>query len=94
MLLSGLFTALFGLGYFWNIHVLWYFVLVQVRASVLQLGFCSGSERLPEASGPSQPPQGPGPSWAFLPSPVLLYYRPWGPTSLAKVSLVGSVSVY
>lgn len=32
MLLSGLFTSLFGLGYFWNIHVLWYFVLVQVRA--------------------------------------------------------------
>lgn len=30
MLLSGLFTSLFGLGYFWNIHVLWYFVLVQV----------------------------------------------------------------
>ncbi|EPY88767.1 hypothetical protein CB1_000154012 [Camelus ferus] len=30
MLLSGLFTSLFGLGYFWNIHVLWYFVLIQV----------------------------------------------------------------
>lgn len=35
MLLSGLFTSLFGLGYFWNIHVLWYFVLIQVRASAL-----------------------------------------------------------
>lgn len=31
MLLSGLFTALFGLGYFWNIHVLWYFIVMQVR---------------------------------------------------------------
>lgn len=30
LLLSGLFTALFGLAYFWNIHELWYFVLVQV----------------------------------------------------------------
>lgn len=31
MVLSGLFTALFGFGYFWNIHVLWYFIIVQVR---------------------------------------------------------------
>lgn len=31
MVLSGLFTALFGLGYFWDIHVLWYFIVVQVR---------------------------------------------------------------
>lgn len=30
MVLSGLFTALFGLGYFWDIHVLWYFIVVQV----------------------------------------------------------------
>lgn len=30
MVLSGLFTALFGLGYFWHIHVLWYFIVVQV----------------------------------------------------------------
>ena len=30
MVLSGVFTALFGLGYFWNIHVLWYFIVVQV----------------------------------------------------------------
>lgn len=30
MVLSGLFTALFGFGYFWNIHVLWYFIIVQV----------------------------------------------------------------
>uniref|UniRef100_A0A8B9E070 Glucose-6-phosphate exchanger SLC37A2 n=1 Tax=Anser cygnoides TaxID=8845 RepID=A0A8B9E070_ANSCY len=28
MVLSGLFTALFGLGYFWDIHVLWYFIIV------------------------------------------------------------------
>ncbi|KAL6030304.1 hypothetical protein STEG23_036202, partial [Scotinomys teguina] len=31
MVLSGLFTSLFGLGYFWNIHMLWYFVLIQAR---------------------------------------------------------------
>lgn len=36
MLLSGLFTALFGLGYFWNIHVLWYFVLVQICNGLAQ----------------------------------------------------------
>lgn len=30
MVLSGLFTSLFGLGYFWDIHMLWYFVLIQV----------------------------------------------------------------
>lgn len=29
-MLSGFFTALFGLGYFWDIHVLWYFIVVQV----------------------------------------------------------------
>lgn len=40
MLLSGLFTSLFGLGYFWDIHVLWYFVLIQVGASVLPSGRC------------------------------------------------------
>ncbi|XP_034995040.1 glucose-6-phosphate exchanger SLC37A2 isoform X2 [Zootoca vivipara] len=36
MLLSGLFTALFGLGYYWNIHELWYFVLVQVLNGLAQ----------------------------------------------------------
>ncbi|KAI4553111.1 hypothetical protein MJT46_016405 [Ovis ammon polii x Ovis aries] len=36
MLLSGLFTSLFGLGYFWNIHVLWYFVLVQIFNGLVQ----------------------------------------------------------
>lgn len=36
MVLSGLFTALFGLGYFWDIHVLWYFIIVQVGCA----GWC------------------------------------------------------
>uniref|UniRef100_A0A8C0UG89 Glucose-6-phosphate exchanger SLC37A2 n=1 Tax=Cyanistes caeruleus TaxID=156563 RepID=A0A8C0UG89_CYACU len=36
MLLSGFFTALFGLGYFWNIHVLWYFIVVQVCNGLVQ----------------------------------------------------------
>ncbi|XP_041576854.2 glucose-6-phosphate exchanger SLC37A2 isoform X1 [Taeniopygia guttata] len=36
MVLSGLFTALFGLGYFWNIHVLWYFIVVQVCNGLVQ----------------------------------------------------------
>uniref|UniRef100_A0A2K5EAN4 Glucose-6-phosphate exchanger SLC37A2 n=1 Tax=Aotus nancymaae TaxID=37293 RepID=A0A2K5EAN4_AOTNA len=36
MLLSGLFTSLFGLGYFWNIHVLWYFVVIQVCNGLVQ----------------------------------------------------------
>lgn len=31
MLLSGLFTSLFGLGFYWNIHSLWYYCLVQVK---------------------------------------------------------------
>ncbi|NWH70688.1 G6PT3 protein, partial [Piaya cayana] len=36
MVLSGLFTALFGLGYFWNIHVLWYFIIMQVFNGLVQ----------------------------------------------------------
>uniref|UniRef100_A0A2D4PXI7 Glucose-6-phosphate exchanger SLC37A2 n=1 Tax=Micrurus surinamensis TaxID=129470 RepID=A0A2D4PXI7_MICSU len=36
MLLSGLFTALFGLGYYWNIHQLWYFVFVQILNGLAQ----------------------------------------------------------
>ncbi|NXE29423.1 G6PT3 protein, partial [Ardeotis kori] len=36
MVLSGLFTALFGLGYFWNIHVLWYFIIIQVCNGLVQ----------------------------------------------------------
>lgn len=55
MLLSGLFTSLFGLGYFWNIHMLWYFVLIQVRASTLGSDPCSIMGRIAEAAGPSHP---------------------------------------
>uniref|UniRef100_G3TIN5 Glucose-6-phosphate exchanger SLC37A2 n=1 Tax=Loxodonta africana TaxID=9785 RepID=G3TIN5_LOXAF len=36
MLLSGLFTAFFGMGYFWNIHMLWYFVLIQICNGLVQ----------------------------------------------------------
>ncbi|XP_025024858.1 glucose-6-phosphate exchanger SLC37A2 isoform X2 [Python bivittatus] len=36
MLLSGLFTSLFGLGYYWNIHQLWYFVFVQILNGLAQ----------------------------------------------------------
>lgn len=39
MVLSGLFTALFGLGYFWDIHVLWYFIVVQVCCAGGRPGF-------------------------------------------------------
>lgn len=31
MVSSGLFTALFGLGYYWNIHSLGYYAFVQVN---------------------------------------------------------------
>lgn len=57
MLLSGLFTSLFGLGYFWNIHALWYFVLIQVRALALHSGLCSRHRKIVKAAGPSQPPR-------------------------------------
>uniref|UniRef100_A0A8D0G6E2 Glucose-6-phosphate exchanger SLC37A2 n=1 Tax=Sphenodon punctatus TaxID=8508 RepID=A0A8D0G6E2_SPHPU len=36
MVLSGLFTCLFGLGYFWNIHMLWYFVVIQIFNGLVQ----------------------------------------------------------
>lgn len=36
MLLSGLFTALFGLGFYWNIHALWFYVLVQIANGLVQ----------------------------------------------------------
>ncbi|XP_036601934.1 glucose-6-phosphate exchanger SLC37A2-like [Trichosurus vulpecula] len=36
MLLSGIFTSLFGLGYYWNIHQLWYYVLVQIFNGLAQ----------------------------------------------------------
>lgn len=60
MLLSGLFTSLFGLGYFWNIHMLWYFVLIQVRAPILHSDLCSIMGRIAEAASPSQTPPGGG----------------------------------
>lgn len=37
MVLSGIFTALFGFGYFWNIHVLWYFIVVQVWPDLISV---------------------------------------------------------
>ncbi|KAB0390842.1 hypothetical protein E2I00_007165 [Balaenoptera physalus] len=55
MLLSGLFTSLLGLGYFWNIHTLWYFV----RAFALHSGLCSRHRKMVEAAGPTQLPQVP-----------------------------------
>lgn len=36
MLLSGLLTALFGMGYFWNIHQYWYYIVVQVVGGLVQ----------------------------------------------------------
>ncbi|NXY92804.1 G6PT3 protein, partial [Alcedo cyanopectus] len=36
MVLSGLFTMLFGLGYFWDIHVLWFFIVTQVCNGLVQ----------------------------------------------------------
>lgn len=30
MLASGLFTAMFGLGYFYNVHNLWFYIMAQV----------------------------------------------------------------
>ncbi|XP_019620948.1 PREDICTED: glucose-6-phosphate exchanger SLC37A2-like isoform X1 [Branchiostoma belcheri] len=36
MLSSGLMTALFGLGYYWNIHTVAFFVIVQAVAGVVQ----------------------------------------------------------
>ncbi|KAL5019747.1 hypothetical protein ScPMuIL_002639 [Solemya velum] len=36
MLGSGLFTAAFGFGYFWNIHAIGYFIVVQVVCGFLQ----------------------------------------------------------
>lgn len=36
MLMSGLFTCLFGLGYYWNIHSLGYYAFVQVMNGLMQ----------------------------------------------------------
>uniref|UniRef100_A0A8C5AB51 Glucose-6-phosphate exchanger SLC37A2 n=1 Tax=Gadus morhua TaxID=8049 RepID=A0A8C5AB51_GADMO len=36
MLLSGLFTSLFGLGYYWNIHSIWYYAFIQAMNGLVQ----------------------------------------------------------
>ncbi|KAG7257955.1 hypothetical protein CRUP_032469 [Coryphaenoides rupestris] len=36
MLLSGLFTSLFGLGYYWNIHSIWYYAFMQAMNGLVQ----------------------------------------------------------
>ncbi|XP_059912340.1 glucose-6-phosphate exchanger SLC37A2 [Gadus macrocephalus] len=36
MLLSGLFTSLFGLGYYWNIHSIWYYAVIQAMNGLVQ----------------------------------------------------------
>ncbi|XP_053307865.1 glucose-6-phosphate exchanger SLC37A2 isoform X2 [Spea bombifrons] len=36
MILSGLFTSLLGLGYYWDIHSLWYFILFQILNGLVQ----------------------------------------------------------
>ncbi|MED6254643.1 hypothetical protein ATANTOWER_030927 [Ataeniobius toweri] len=36
MLMSGLFTCLFGLGYYWNIHSLGYYAFIQVMNGLMQ----------------------------------------------------------
>ncbi|CAL8365203.1 unnamed protein product [Lota lota] len=36
MLLSGLFTSLFGLGYYWNIHSVWYYAFIQAMNGLVQ----------------------------------------------------------
>lgn len=44
MLMSGLFTCLFGLGFYWNIHSLWYYAVIQVKiqqAAAHTNRFCS-----------------------------------------------------
>lgn len=36
MIGSGIFVALFGMGYFWNIHTFWFFLLMQMIAGLFQ----------------------------------------------------------
>ncbi|NXU54513.1 G6PT2 protein, partial [Turnix velox] len=36
MLASGLFTAMFGLGYFYNIHNLWFYIIAQIANGLVQ----------------------------------------------------------
>ena len=35
-------TALFGMGYFWKIHSLWYFIFVQIVAGIYQVSLWMG----------------------------------------------------
>jgi OPA family glycerol-3-phosphate transporter-like MFS transporter 1/2 len=36
MIGSGIFIGLFGMGYFWNVHVFWYFLVMQMVAGLFQ----------------------------------------------------------
>lgn len=36
MIGSGIFVALFGMGYFWNIHVFWFYLVMQMVAGLFQ----------------------------------------------------------
>ncbi|KAL6055988.1 Glycerol-3-phosphate transporter [Balamuthia mandrillaris] len=36
MILTGVFTALFGMAYIWKLHMFWYFVVVQVLCGIVQ----------------------------------------------------------
>lgn len=36
MILSGIFVGLFGMGYFWNIHLFWFYLLMQMLAGLFQ----------------------------------------------------------
>ncbi|NXC79469.1 G6PT2 protein, partial [Cercotrichas coryphoeus] len=36
MLASGLFTAMFGLGYFYNVHNLWFYIIAQIANGLVQ----------------------------------------------------------
>ena len=36
MLMSGFWVSMFGMGYYWNVHSVWYYVAVQMVAGVMQ----------------------------------------------------------
>ncbi|XWS49672.1 hypothetical protein CRYUN_Cryun12cG0023200 [Craigia yunnanensis] len=36
MIVSGIFVGLFGMGYFWNVHVFWFFLVMQMAAGLFQ----------------------------------------------------------
>ena len=36
MLISGVMTMLFGAAFFWGVHTIWYLVLVQILAGMVQ----------------------------------------------------------